>query len=180
MTCFQLGRYEDAIEHLERAAQLLETDFLSPHVAAMSYEALGRHEGCESAARRTLGRIQQEVAAHPDNPMALVVGAITLAYLGETDRAKQWALRTLATDPDDPWILYNLAGALVRTGQSDQALDVLESCIPKLSPETINWMLKDTDLIPLHGHPRYQSLVARGEARLAAAHVERVSERLQG
>jgi adenylate cyclase len=67
---------------------------------------------------------------------------------------------------------------LARIGQSDQALDVLESCIPKLSPEHINWMIKDTDLIPLHGHPRYQSLIARGEARLAAAPVERVSERL--
>jgi adenylate cyclase len=180
MTCYQLGRYEEAIEHLERAAQLLETDFGSLFSAAMSYEALGRHEGFESAARRAFGRIQQEVAVHPDNPMALAVGAITLAYLGMTDRAEQWALRTLATDPDDPWILYNLAGALARIGQSDQALDALESCIPKLSPEHINWVIIDTDLIPLHGHPRYQALVARGEARLAAALAERASERLQG
>jgi adenylate cyclase len=170
-TCFQLGRYEEAIEHFERAAQLLETDFTSLYLAAMSYAALGWHEGLESATRRSFGRIQQEVAAHPDNPIAMAFGAINLAQLGETDLAKQWATRALATEPDDPGILYNLACALARIGQSDQALDVLESCIPKLSPEHINWMIKDTDLIPLHGHPRYQSLVARGEARLAAAHV---------
>src|SRR5215469_13015154 len=39
-TCFQLGRHEAAIEHYERAAQLLETDFVSLRLATMSYVAL--------------------------------------------------------------------------------------------------------------------------------------------
>ena len=119
----------------------------------MSYEALGRHEGLESAAHRALGRIEQEAAAHPDNPTALAYGAIILAQLGETDRARQWALRAQATEPDDPGTLYNVAGALARINQSEQALDVLESCILKMSPEHINWTMKDTDFIPLHDHP---------------------------
>jgi hypothetical protein len=45
------------------------------------------------------------------SPAGLALGAITLAQIGETDHAKQWALPTLATDPDDPGILYNLACA---------------------------------------------------------------------
>jgi adenylate cyclase len=99
-----------------------------------------------------------------------------LGKLGETERAKQWASRALATDPDDPGILYNVVAALARTGQSDQALDMLESCIPRLSPEHINWVKKDTDQISLLDHPRYQNLIARGEVRLAAAQVERASK----
>jgi adenylate cyclase len=176
MTCFQLGRYEEAIEHYERTAQLAETDFHALFNLTMCYEALGWRERLESAARRSFGRIEQEVVAHPDSPMALALGAIMLGQLGETERAKQWALRALATEPDDPGILYNVAAALARTGQPDQALDMLESCIPQLSPEHINWIKKDTDLISLRGHPRYQSLIVRGEARLAAAQVAHASK----
>jgi adenylate cyclase len=46
---------------------------------------------------------------------------------------------------------------------------LLESCAPKLSPEWINWIKQDSDLIPLHDHPRYRALLARGEARLGVS-----------
>jgi hypothetical protein len=36
----------------------------------------------------------------------------------------------------------------------------------------VNWMKKDTGLIPLHDHPRYKELIARGEARLTATQTE--------
>ena len=34
----------------------------------------------------------------------------------------------------------------------------------------------DTDLVPLHGHPRYPTLTASGEARLAALKVEQAGK----
>jgi adenylate cyclase len=61
--------------------------------------------------------------------------------------------------------------------EGEQALDRLESCLPKFSPvEYLNWMKEDTDLIPLHGHPRYRALIARGEARLAALLAEQAAK----
>jgi adenylate cyclase len=162
-TCLQLGRHEEAIEHYERAAQLVENDFLSLNTVQMSYEALGRHEELMSASHRSLERIEREVAAHPDNAMALACGAIELATQGEKSRAKQWASRALTLEPDDPGVHYNLAAALARMNETDQALDVLEACVPKMSPEHINWIKKDPDLVPLHHHPRYQALISRGE-----------------
>jgi adenylate cyclase len=114
-------------------------------------------------------RIEKEVAARPDEASALISGVITLARLGENERAKQWALRGQAIEPDDPNHHYNLACALAQMNEPNQALTLLESCVPKMSPEFINWIKNDTDLIPLHGHPPYQALVARGEARLSAA-----------
>jgi len=168
MTCFQLGRHEAAIEHYERAAQLLETDFLALTNVTMNYEALGRHEELISAVRRALQRIEREIEAHPDNATALALGAILLVQLGEKDRAKQWVLRALANEPDDPGVQYNVGGAFARMSEPEQALDLLESCVPKMAPGHLNWMKKDSDLIPLHHHPRYQALIARAEARLAA------------
>jgi adenylate cyclase len=138
----------------------------------MSYEVLGRHQECLSATRRALERIEREIAAHPDNANALVHGVNQLARLGERERAKQWAFRAQAIDPDDPIDHYNLACALAQMNEPDRALDILEACQPRISAEIVNWMKKDTDLIPLYDHPRYQALIARGEARLAAVRTE--------
>jgi adenylate cyclase len=40
----------------------------------------------------------------------------------------------------------------------------------------VPWIKNDSDLAPLHGHPRYQALVAREEARAAAARREQSNE----
>src|SRR5262249_21630161 len=99
---------------------------------------------------------------------ALAYGAAELVNLGEGSRAKQWALRALATEPDDPGLHYNLAGVFSQMGETERSLDLLESCVPKLAAEYVDWIKKDTDLVPLRAHPRYQALIARAEARLAA------------
>ena len=176
VTCFLLGRHEAAIEHYERAAQLLETDFLSLTNATMSYEALGRHEELMSASRRALDRIEREIEAHPDNATALALGAILLAELGVKDRAKEWVLRALAIEPDDPGVQFNLGCALARMSVPEQALDQLESCVPKMAAGHLNWLKKVPELIPLHHHPRYQALIARAEARLAAFQTEQATK----
>ena len=156
-TCFLLGRHEAAIEHYERAAQLLETDFMSLENATMSYEALGQHEDLISASRRALDRIEREIEAHPDNATALALGAIDLAQLGEKEHAKQWALRALANEPDDPGVQFNLSCAFARMNEPEQALDLLKSCVPKMSPGQINWIKKVPELIPLHHHAALRS-----------------------
>jgi adenylate cyclase len=98
-----------------------------------------------------------------------VQGATTLAFLGERERAKQWALRAMTIDPDDAVDLYNLGCALARMGEPDQAIDALESCYTRMAPEMVNWMKADSDLTSLHGLPRYKALVAKAEARLSSA-----------
>jgi adenylate cyclase len=60
--------------------------------------------------------------------------------------------------------------------EPERALDLLESLLPTVALEWVNWMKQDTDLRPLHAHPRYQALIARGEARLAAAQAERAAK----
>ena len=172
VTCQRLGRYEEAIEHYERAAQLLPSDFYCLSLATLSYMALKRHDDANSARRRALERIEKEIALRPDNSGALVHGAIALAYLGERERARQWASRAQAIEPDDLMDHYNLACALAQMNDAEQALDILESVAQKSRPEMVNWMKRDTDLIPLHDHPRYKALIARGEERLAAFQAE--------
>lgn len=66
------------------------------------------------------------------------LGAIELARLGEKERAKQWALRALANEPDDPGVQFNLGCAFARMNEPEQALDLLESCALKMSPGCLN------------------------------------------
>ena len=172
LTCMILGRHGPAIEHFERAAQLQEADYFSLSLAAQCYEALGQLDRAKDVARRALERVEREIALRPDNGNAVEHGAGLLAYLGEKERAKEWASRALIMEPDDPLGHYNVACALARLGESGRALDLLESCVPKMSPEFIAWIKPDTDLISLRDHPRFQTLIARAEARLTAARAQ--------
>ena len=85
--------------------------------------------------------------------------------LGEKERAKEWISRTLIVEPDDVVIRFNLACSLAQMNEPEQALDLLESSVSKMSAIIVDWIKNDTDLAPLRGHPRYRALVERKEAR---------------
>jgi adenylate cyclase len=175
--CFLFGRYEVAREHFERAAALTEDGFGSLSYLAQIYRSLGRGTEANSAARRALERIEKEIASHPDNALALSFGIGLLVQLGDKERAKEWISRALIVEPDDAVTHHNLACSLAQMGETDRALDLLESAASKMSAlAVVPWIKNDSDLAPLHGHPRYEALIAREEARSAAAQAEQSNE----
>jgi adenylate cyclase len=172
LTCMYSGRYEAAIEHFERAAQLLDADYICLGLAAACYHKLGRDDECRSALRRNLVQVEKEIALKPDNAFALTEGAIDLAYLGEKERGLEWISRALLIEPEELQDHFNAACALALLGEPNQALDQLEYYAKKMPPERVNWVKRDPDLQPLRQEPRYQALVAQCEARLAQAQAE--------
>jgi adenylate cyclase len=106
---------------------------------------------------------------------AMALGASDLVYLGEKERALDWISRALIIDPDDSMNLYNLACALASLDECDQALDLLERHVERMNPERIDWIKRDDALKSLYGRPRWQALIADGEARLAAYHAEQAA-----
>jgi len=150
---------------------------LCQNLAAVCYNALGRHDEARSAARRSLARIEKEIALRPDNTHAMALGVGDLAYLGEKERAKEWASRVLIIQPEDAGDYHNLACALVQLNELDGALDLLERYTPKMAPERIDWIKRDIDLEPLHHDPRFQALIAQCEARLAQVQAEHSATR---
>jgi adenylate cyclase len=172
VTCMRLGRSKEAIEHYERAAQLVESEYSCLSLAAGCHRWLGRHEECESVARRALARVEREIAVRPDNGHAMTIGAIVLAYLGETERAKEWASRAMTIESEEEQNNYELACAFALANEVDRALDQLERYADEMPAERVNWVKRDGDLTRLHDHPRFQALVKRSEARLAAVQSE--------
>jgi adenylate cyclase len=156
---FEQGDFQKAAEFFERAAQLRSDDYRSPLLLTTVYRSLGRQEDRERSARLGLERAERELNLHPENSGPAQLGALALANLGETDRAKDWAARTLAIDPDDLLAQYNIACVYSQLGDLDPAIDLLEKVLPHRSSEQIVWFKNDSDLDPIRSHPRYQRLL---------------------
>ncbi len=169
-SCFQTGRHADAIVHWERASELSEADLAATSHLAMCYKATGQPEKALDTARRTLARAERALSENSSDSYALISGVGAFAKMGEAERAKQWALRVKAVDPDDLSIDYNIACAMALLGETETALDTLEACLPRVDPVTFSvWAKQDTDLDTLRGIPRFQRLVRDLDARAAAA-----------
>src|SRR5438067_6085206 len=143
---YLVRRFDDAIPHYERAASLMETDYLSAGILVSCYQAAGDAEGVRRAAQRALARAEKIVALEPDNGSAMGYAVGALAALGEVERAKEWAERALLLDPDNLNLHYNLACTLVvQLHEFEAALDLLEPGFEKLRIEAVNWAKTDPD-----------------------------------
>jgi adenylate cyclase len=112
-----------------------------------------------SSARTTLERIEKIVATEPAHSRAIGIGACMLADLNERERAKEWVLRARLVDPDNINLHYNLACAMASLNETELALQTLAEVATKLSPGMLSWLEADTDLDPVRGEPRFQSLI---------------------
>ena len=160
-----LNRLEEAIPYYERAAGLVEFDYWASGMLISYYERLGRPEQSRNAAERTLARVEKMLASEPDHGSALSFGITALVGLGEHERAREWIERALLLDPDNRNMAYNIACSLIRMGDVDRALDLLEQQIGTCSREAINWWRVDPDLELLRPLARFQAMIAKAEQR---------------
>ena len=111
------------------------------------------------AARNGVARAERELALHPANPRPAYLGAVSLVALGEIDRAKEWADRALAIDPDDGLAKYNVACFYSLMGDHERAIDLLLELLPSATNERKRWVRFDSDLDPLRTHPRFAKVI---------------------
>jgi adenylate cyclase len=157
--CFAQGKIAQAAGLFERAMEIKPTDYQAQLLLPQMYRSLGRHAEARAAAQKGIALAENELATNPENARAAYLGASTLATLGEVDRAREWAARAMAIDPDDLLTQYNLACMYSQLGKSGEALDLLERLLPQANHETKAWIRHDADLQPLHSEPRWQQLL---------------------
>jgi adenylate cyclase len=98
--------------------------------------------------------------------MGFAVGA--LAVLGEAERAREWAERAILLDPDNVNLRYNFACTLITDLHDfEAALDMLAPRFETMGIEVLNWVKSDPDLDPIRDHPRFKTMFAAAEPRLA-------------
>ena len=98
----------------------------------------------------------------PDDPRALYMGGTALSRLGEAKRAKDWAAQALAISPGDATVLYNVACIYSTSGESDEAISLLERAVAAGFGHW-KWIENDSDFDPIRNNPRYEALLAKKE-----------------
>ncbi|MEO8547430.1 MAG: TIR domain-containing protein [Sphingomicrobium sp.] len=164
------GRMRDAIPYFEKAASLMESDYHSTGMLQTCYGALDDAEGVKRAAQMTLDRTQKVLAQDASNGSALGFGAVSLAALGDGERAKEWVKRALLMDPDNLTMRWNLVCGLTRyLADNDAAFELLASFTDRLPAPMVKYLRLDTDLDPMRDDPRFEELVVRAEERVASS-----------
>jgi adenylate cyclase len=163
---FRLGRIKEALGYFAKAASLMDSDYHDSGMMVTCSQALGDSEGVRQAAQTTLDRAQKAMAQDPGNGFALGYGAVALAALGDSERAKEWSRRALLIDPDNLIMRYNLACTLATyTPDFEGALDLLAPYFERASYAEFKHSEVDPDLDPLRDHPRFKGMVAAAKAR---------------
>jgi adenylate cyclase len=157
--CFTQGKLDEAATHFQRAADLKPDDYQALLVLMGVHRSLGREQEMREAAREGVARAERELTLHPENPRSAYLGALGLAALGELDRAKEWAGRALAIDPDDHLAQYNVACFHSLVGDHERAIDLLVGLLPGANHETKRWVKYDSDLDPIRSHPRFPKIL---------------------
>ena len=148
----------------------METDVSSPNMLMTCYTALGDREALRRAAQVTLARAQKALAQDPSNGAAMGFCCYALATLGQAESAKGWMNRALLIEPDNANMRYNFACALAcHLNDSDGAIDLLGPLFERISIGMLNHAKADPDLDSVRDDPRFKTMVANAEARLAAA-----------
>src|SRR6202044_3527206 len=98
---FRQKRLDEAVRYYEKSMSLMETDLNSGSLLLTCYTAMGNSQAALRTARITLARTEKTLAQDPNNGTAMAYGAISLAALGEAERAKDWINRALLIDPDN-------------------------------------------------------------------------------
>lgn len=159
-TRFHQGDMDTAADYFAKAAEVNPDDYQSRLLRVQILRGLDRLDEAKVEAREAIAVVKSHLEWHPDDVRALNLGAGSLIMLGEEERADQWLQRALEVDPSDSIVLYNAACNYAIMGRTEASLDYLENVIEN-GTVSLDWMINDSDLESLHGHPRYEALLAQ-------------------
>jgi tetratricopeptide (TPR) repeat protein len=150
------GRFQEAVKMFERASTLRPEDYQAPAFAAQAFGSQGLMEQRDAGLKRALKLMENRLELNPDDARAANLAAGFLAQLGDP-KAVEYAQRSLAIDPEDPMLLYNVACTYATMKRYDEALSCLERAVDKGFGHK-EWIDHDPDLNPLRENPRFKTL----------------------
>jgi Flp pilus assembly protein TadD len=152
---FEMGRHQEAVEHLRQAAAL-EPDYPQPLcLMAASHLQMGD-------AAKALEAAEAAAARQPDFGWAHRVRALSLMRLGRKQEARAAALEAVRLDPEEPFAYIVLAGALQACGDEAGAAAAARHAV-SLNPELAQAHITLGNILLAHEQP------AEAEAEYRAA-----------
>lgn len=164
---YRQRRLDEAARHLEKATQVMEADYHGLGMLFAYYYGKGDVEGAKRTAERTIEQVEKVLATNPDNGAALAFGAMSLALLGNVDRAREWIDRCLLVDPDNMQMRYNLAWGLNKVfGDPEAAIEMLRPVMAKAGANIIRLAANDPNLDNLRSDVRFERMLADAQQRV--------------
>lgn len=158
--CLRHGDIAKAAELFEKANDVRPNDYQTPLLLSQIYLDLRQESKAIESARRGVAAAERCLELKPGEARALYLGCGALVTLGEADKARKWAGRALVLHPEDGPTLYNIACYFANEGLLEKALDCLEKAkLPDWGMASCDWLLRDSDLEPLRGHPRFEAIL---------------------
>jgi adenylate cyclase len=160
-------RLPEAVQHLEKAIAILESDVHAWSRLVTLYHALGNDSAKRVAADTAVALAEQALAQDPSNGAALSFGALGLAVLGQAERSREWMERAMLVDPDNLSMRFTFACVLAaHLGDKEGALRSIERSFTNVGGFHINLAEADPDLDGLRDDARFRSLLAAAKKRL--------------
>jgi tetratricopeptide (TPR) repeat protein len=151
------GRNADALKMFERASLLRPEDFQAPYFLMAVLDDMGLKGESEAQRQRTLKLIEERLELNPDDARATNLGAGLMAKAGDRDRTIDYIRRSLAIDPEDSGMLYNIACSYSLISMPEEALSSLETALDNGFGHK-EWLEHDSDLDSIRATPRFQAL----------------------
>jgi serine/threonine-protein kinase len=126
---------------------------------------LGDQQPAREEFRSAARLLEEELEHHPDDPRLHSALGLAYAGLGRAEDAIQHGRRAVELYPvsKDALLgtdrLWDLIRILVRTGEHDEALDLLASLLSIPSRYSRELLRAEPALAPLRTHPRFRGLV---------------------
>jgi non-specific serine/threonine protein kinase len=155
------GKYHEAAAHYARASELNPEDYQTLLSASSLYRAVGDIERAEAYALRGIAAAERQIEHSPDDTRAMYYGANGCVDVGLVEKGKEWVERALELEPDAGPVKYNSACFYALLGDTERALELLESAFA-LTLNSIgnrDWLLNDPDFESIRDHPRFQAII---------------------
>jgi adenylate cyclase len=160
------GDVERATHHLEKAVEMMDSDFQAWATLATFYQARGDREKVREAAEKMVSSAEKALQEDPSNGSALGIVAGAYAILEEVDRAREAIDRAMLIDPDNYRMKYNFACVLATyVGEKDEALSLLDSALSMSSVELLKVAETDPDFDCIRDDLRFKKIIARERKR---------------
>jgi TolB-like protein/Tfp pilus assembly protein PilF len=173
----RLGRPEEAIGILRRAVALHPREYrlLSPYGDCL--DMLGLQDELRQVLARLIEVLLDTLAREPDNLIARAMLGTALVQQGQREEGLAQTRHSLAVPSEDGRVRYNAACAFAHAQMPEEAMEQLRVMLRENPGYIPDWLVKDPDLVSLHGRADFNALFEGHRSLSGAAAPGAVSQR---
>lgn len=157
-SCVYQGKLEEAVRHYYDALAISPLDYKVPQLLSRTLVELGNMTEARKIAKLTVKNALRKQKQEPDNLGTFLAAGLGYFRSGDVEGAKRQLRLARSLRSNDNLINYNMACLYSLMGDQHNALDYLEKSILD-GMNNRSWLETDSDLAPLHGHPRFVAIL---------------------